>query len=63
MGDIPDGRICGLSHRHAGPSEARRGRKASPHHRRGFPLAQAADAHRLGETNRTAGKIVLDTLR
>lgn len=27
---------------------------------RTFPLEQAADAHRLGETNRTRGKLVLD---
>ena len=28
-----------------------------------FPLVRAADAHRLGETGRTAGKIVLDMTR
>lgn len=28
-----------------------------------FPLKRAADAHRLGETERTAGKIVLDMTR
>jgi NADPH:quinone reductase-like Zn-dependent oxidoreductase len=27
-----------------------------------FPLAQTADAHRKGETNRTRGKIVLEVV-
>jgi len=28
-----------------------------------FPLEKAADAHRLGETGRTTGKIVLEVTR